>query len=81
MLDRAVVCAMCELQLAHARLQCGAEPCGCAVPGRSLVNSIFAYEIKSSMDTLGIEPRAFRMLSGRDTTTPRALRYNYTGNT
>ena len=26
-----------------------------------------------SMDTLGIEPRASRMLSGSDTTTPRAL--------
>ena len=26
-----------------------------------------------SMDTLGIEPRASRMLSGCDTTTPRAL--------
>ena len=25
------------------------------------------------MDTLGIEPRASRMLSGCDTTTPRAL--------
>ena len=28
------------------------------------------------MDTLGIEPRAFRMLSGCDTTTPRALKVN-----
>ena len=27
----------------------------------------------ASMDTLGIEPRASRMLSGCDTTTPRAL--------
>ena len=27
----------------------------------------------SGMDTLGIEPRASRMLSGCDTTTPRAL--------
>ena len=26
-----------------------------------------------NMDTLGIEPRASRMLSGCDTTTPRAL--------
>ena len=28
---------------------------------------------KSNMDTLGIEPRASRMLSGCDTTTPCAL--------
>ena len=33
------------------------------------------------MGTLGIEPRASRTLSGCDTTTPRALRYNYIGNT
>ena len=29
--------------------------------------------ILAQMDTLGIEPRASRMLSGCDTTTPRAL--------
>ena len=29
--------------------------------------------MSASMDTLGIEPRASRMLSGCDTTTPRAL--------
>ena len=29
--------------------------------------------ILAQMDTLGIEPRASRMLGGRDTTTPRAL--------
>ena len=32
-----------------------------------------AFSIQSKMDTLGIEPRASRMLSGCDTTTPRAL--------
>ena len=32
-------------------------------------------EVAKNLDTLGIEPRASRMLSGCDTTTPRALVY------
>ena len=35
--------------------------------------AVVAFSIQSKMDTLGIEPRASRMLSGCDTTTPRAL--------
>ena len=34
---------------------------------------VAAKNMDGSMDTLGIEPRASRMLSGCDTTTPRAL--------
>ena len=32
-------------------------------------------EVAKNLDTLGIEPRASRMLSGGDATTPRALVY------
>ena len=34
---------------------------------------VAAKNMDGSMDTLGIEPRTSRMLSGCDTTTPRAL--------
>ena len=40
---------------------------------RSAILLLLMFSCTGKMDTLGIEPRASRMLSGCDTTTPRAL--------
>ena len=73
-------CAVAALPLAllHSRLltECSprAMPCAGAAPrARASAAAHGRCWKKSHMDTLGIEPRASRMLSGCDTTTPRAL--------
>ena len=50
----------------------GATMCFCKVGARGKHGATCIGHAEN-MDTLGIEPRASRMLSGCDTTTPRAL--------
>ena len=53
------------------RVRCPADALFVHLPVPHL--AAVAFSIQSKMDTLGIEPRVSRMLSGCDTTTPRAL--------
>ena len=48
--------------------------CGTSVPPHGSLTGMHTRHTALHMDALGIEPRAFRMLSGCDTTTPRALK-------
>ena len=57
------------------RVRFPADAFMCEGPGScsAALDVVVSFPHDSLMDTLGIEPRASRMLSGCDTTTPRAL--------